>query len=464
MTINEILQYVESNEMVLDFRFSKSKIPMYLYVRFMLLQHIIDGNFGLSNSSPKLELSLFERTKYIVQTFVNNIFFAPKKDILIFSTGIVNNLEDGVFVNRLYDSFCSLCIGDTQIFETSAKMKYLLPKKRKVYFIDIIDVLSIGFSKIIPISKKDKTEVNNFIHYLDSLGIEHFDVQKLDNIRKKLLGLSVRINVSYLLYKAFFKFKFPKLIIVEDGHYGGKSHIFKVAHELGIRTAEYQHGYIGLAHPAYNFHQNIVGNVESFLPEYLLTHGRYWSERIRIPAKKIEVGFPGLTEKISKYNLNVESHKKRILFISGGTVPDKLNTLVKDILPALVSIGFEVFIRAHPLEASLLEERYGELISMGVMADTCSLYDSLAQSNVVVSLEVSTVLYEAVYFCGEIYMANSEYTMFYEPNPVFLTFNNGAELLDSIQSQKKIQYPPSYFWEPDWSKKYRDFITSAIGT
>lgn len=179
-----------------------------------------------------------------------------------------------------------------------------------MYFTDIIDLLAIVFAAISYPTKNDKAEVNGFVDYIAGLNIEYLNNEKLEAVKKKILEISVRLRFSCALYKLFFKIKSPKIIIVEDGHYGAKSHIIHIARKLGIKTAEYQHGYVGLAHPAYNFHKNIASNVESFLPEYLLTHGKYWSEIVRTPAKKIEIGFPNLTEKINKYDIGSKKSQK----------------------------------------------------------------------------------------------------------------------------------------------------------
>ena len=95
MKFDDILEILEADGKILDFRFSKSQIPMYLVVRFILIQSLINKEFNLSNPHVKAnKSSTKEKLKYIYYTLKSNLFFAPKKDIYIFSSGIVNKFEN----------------------------------------------------------------------------------------------------------------------------------------------------------------------------------------------------------------------------------------------------------------------------------------------------------------------------------------------------------------------------------
>ena len=134
MKFDDILEVLESDKKILDFKFSKSQIPMYLFIRFILIQSLINKEFKLSNPHVKSNKKpLKEIFKYIYHTLKSNIFFAPKKDIYIFSSGIVNKFENNRYTNRLYDEFYQLFKDKTQIIESSVKLEYLLPKKEKIY-------------------------------------------------------------------------------------------------------------------------------------------------------------------------------------------------------------------------------------------------------------------------------------------------------------------------------------------
>lgn len=461
MKFDDILEKLESDGKILDFKFSKNKMPMYLMVRSGLIQLLINKEFNLSNPHIKANSrSINEMLKYIYHTLKSNIFFAPKKDIYIFSSGIVNKLEGSKYINRLYDKFNQSLYDKTQIIEGSVKLGYLMPKKENIYFKDIIDIIIVLISKVIKVKDEDFIEIEKLIIFLEKSKL--FEKDDLAEIKYSLIKWSKRIDFSYWIYRQLLKIKKPKLIIVEDGHYFGHTSLLQAAKSLGINTAEYQHGYVGLAHPAYNYHKNIFGEIKEYLPEYLLTHGEYWSSVTRTPSEKVAIGLADLSNKIEKLE-KIEKETNTILFISGGTVYKTLNKLIKKSFVDLKELGYTILLRPHPSELPALEERYSNLINMGIKIDTVSLYDTLQKVDIVVGMEVSTVLYEAVCFSDKIYLMNTGYTKFYEPKTCFLSFTNKEELIQNIKEEKTLNHDANYFWDNNWKKNYINFIENTIG-
>ena len=458
MKFDDILEVLEADGKILDFKFSQSQIPMYLVVRFMLIQSLINKEFNLSNPHVKANSkSIKEIFRYIYHTLKSNLFFAPKKDIYIFSSGIVNKLENDKYTNRLYDGFYQLLKDKTQIIESSVKLGYLLPKKEKIYFRDLIDIMIALCSKIIKLKKDDIYEINGFIEYLKNKNLFDKDDLIFYDIKKLLIKLRKKMNISFFAYKQFLKIKKPKLIIVEDAHYFGYLSILVEAKKLGIKTAEYQHGYIGHAHPAYNYHKHIFNDIKDYLPEFFLTHGSYWSEVVRTPSQKVSIGLADLSNKIDKIKITKKTFNK-ILFISGGTVFEELNQLIERSLKPLKDLGYEILLRPHPSEVPDIKIRYSNLINQGVKIDTSNLYNVLQEVDIVVGMEVSTVLYEAVCFTNKVYMINTKYTMFYEVASPFIAFNNVDELISLIVQNTSIKYAYQYFWEECVEKNYEMFI------
>lgn len=463
MKFDDILETLEADGKILDFRFEKSQIPMYLVVRFYIIQSLINKEFNLSNPHIKANnSSVKEKLKYIYYTLKSNLFFAPKKDIYIFSSGIVNKFENNKYTNRLYDEFYQLYIDKTQIIESSVKMSYLLPKKEKIYFRDLIDIVIILCSKAIKLKKDDIYEIDRFIEYLRNKNL--FDVNDTiyNDIKNILIKTRKKMCISFWLYRQFLKIKKPKVIIVEDAHYFGHFSLLVEAKKLGIKTAEYQHGYIGLVHPAYNYHENIFNDIKAYLPEYFLTHGNYWSEVSRIPSQKVHIGLADISNKIERIKISKKTSNK-ILFISGGTVFEELNQLIGKSLKLLKDLGYEILLRPHPSEMPAVEIRYSNLSNQGVKINTSNLYDVLQEVEVVVGMEVSTVLYEAVCFTNKVYMMNTKYTNFYEPKSAFISFNNDVELVNGIKESKFLEQDANYFWDNNWKQNYINFIENTIG-
>lgn len=462
MKFDDILETLESDGKILDFKFPQSQIPMYLIVRFNIIQSLINKEFNLTNPHIKAnKKSLKDTFKYVYHTLKSNLFFVPKKDIYIFSSGIVNKFENNKYTNRLYDEFYQLFKGKTQIIESSFNMSYLLPKKEKIYFRDLIDIVIILCSKAVKLKKDDIDEIDIFIEYLRSKKL--FDVNDMiyNDIKNTLVKISKRMSTSFWIYRQFLKIKKPKMIIVEDAHYLGHLPLLHEAKKLGIQTVEYQHGYIGLAHPAYNYHENIFDGIKAYLPEYFLTHGNYWSEISRTPSQKVHIGLADLSNKIDKIKID-KKISNNVLFISGGTKYEELNQLIEKSLKNLKNIGYEILLRPHPSEVNAVDKRYSNLKNQGVKIDTSNLYDTLQNIEVVVGMEVSTVLYEAVCFSNKVYMMNTQYTNFYEPKSPFISFDNDIDLIKNIKELKTLEYNSDYFWDSEWKSNYSDFVKKVL--
>lgn len=456
MKFDDILEKLESDGEILNYRFHKSQIPMYLVIRFSLIQSLINKEFDLSN--PHVQNSnrtIKENLTYIYHTLKSNLFFAPKKDIYIFSSDILNILDGDKYKNRLHNDLYNLYIDKSQIFEISTNYTYKEPKYNKVYFIDLIPILreflSIFFRKI----KQDILEIEELIFFINKrIGLDENQVQNLERILRRF---SLTVDIECFFYKLFIKIKKPKVLILDCAHYGVYIPLILAAKKFNIKIVEYQHGYIGLAHPAYNYHKNIFQTIKKYLPEYFLTHGKYWSNVARTPSKKIPIGLASLSKNIDKIS-KVEKQGKSILFISGGTVYKTLNALIKKSLINLQELGYTVLLRPHPSEFPAIQERYSSLIDMGVQIDAASLYSTLKEADIVIGMEVSTVLYEAICFTNKVYLMDTIYTTFYEPKSYFLLFKNEKELLDSIKEKRTLNYEASFFWDNNWEKNYKNFI------
>ncbi len=453
MNFDEILEDLESDGKILDFRFTHTKIPLYLFIRFSLIQSLVSKNFNLSNPSIQdNQKSIKGIVKYVYHTLRSNIFFAPKKDIYIFSSGIVNKLENGKYINRLYDEFYNIFKDKTQIIETSHNRSYFRPKKEKVFYSDIINIIIFIFSKFTNKNLKEQKNIDDFIEYIKGKNI--FDEEVIKQTNKTLNKILKVEKISIFMYKLLFILKKPKIIIVEDGFYGSHFFLMDIAKKMNIKIVEYQHGYVGLKHPAYNYHKNIFETIKEYFPSFFLTHGKYWSDRIRIPAEKIEIGMPNLI----KNKIFLKNSEKTILFISGGLVPDLINIFIKESFNKLNILGYKIIIRPHPSEYPAIEERYGQLIKLGVIVDKENLYETLKKVEIVVGFDVSTVLFEATCFTSKIYMMKTNFTNYYEPNSCFLSFENSEEFIKLIKNNQEIFYSDNYFWEKNWEQNYINFI------
>lgn len=451
---------IEKDPKILDFKFSKSKISMYLIIRQSLLQLLIDKKFNLSSPQENTKFNVFDFFLFSIHAIFYGLFFAPKKDIYVFSSDVVYNDIDGKNINRLYEDFVNTFPNKTQLILKSSSYKIIPKKTKKVYYDFPIKLISYLVSKLRPINKEDIKTANNLLSYISDKNFE-LSEDNLKELKKTLLINSNLIDYKTMLYEFFLKYKKPKLIIVEDAHYiNGTLSLIKTAKKLGITVAEYQHGFIAPGHRAYNFHENIQPLIKNYLPDYFLTFGQYWSNSVNLPAKKINIGNLNLSNfKISPYT---NSKKNQILIISGGTVYEKLIEFILNIKDKLMELGFQIVLRPHPLELLSSKNRYDILEKHNIVLDKHNLYESLSKSAIVVSMEVSTVLFEAIIFTKKIYLIDNEYSSFYQLNLPFLSFKDENSILVSIKNNDTINSDANFFWENKPLDNYRKFIQSVI--
>lgn len=449
---------VEKNHAIWSFRNGKG-IPLYLMIRFQILQSMIDRKFNLSNPHILPQLGFKDRLVYVLKALFNNPFRAQKKPVIIFSSGVVNSKSDnGLFYNRLYEYFLDTNTEKISLIETSNKFSFNTPKKSRVFYRDSLDVLVRLFSILPVISKSEQQVAKDFVVYLKEAG-----GVDADNYARSLIRGLAKYKAGYYVYRFFLKVKKPKLIIVEDASYGGLSYLVKAAKDQGIQVVEYQHGYIGLNHPAYNLNcKNLPEDIDQFLPSYFLTHGDYWSKQCRLPAQKISIGYPDLMNRLSGYLKKQRSPNSniKIIFISGGTIPDRLVAFVK----AFVELNpcFDVILRPHPSERPHMQQRYHDLLELKVQLDTEDLYKTLGDVDIIVGFEVSTVLYESIFFTDKIYLVDDDYANFYEPDSPFLRFDSPESLSSQIQSDAKLAITSDYFWAKDAEKRFSDFLQTQL--
>ena len=80
-----------------------------------------------------------------------------------------------------------------------------------------------------------------------------------------------------------------RLLIKEEACYGGADNACAIlaARNLGMVSAEYQHGAVSSGHNAYNF-APAISSAKSYrktLPDYFLAYGSWWAAQINAPVK-----------------------------------------------------------------------------------------------------------------------------------------------------------------------------------
>jgi hypothetical protein len=397
----EDLLTLEDDEILWNYRTSDG-IPLWLEIRWAIFWNLQRHKYRLSNPHQREILTLLDYMKFIINAFIKNPFRSGKDKVLIFSLSANYVREDNKFIDRLYDPYI-LGNDKFQIITSNSKIKILDPILNKCSISsDLFRIFIFLFSRIIGVRKKDKKTIEAFVKYLIEKRI--VKVGDRDNVIKYVTKNKKKNRVKRIIYKEYYKKKQPKAIIIQCAHYGDYCVEIMIAKRYRIPVIEMQHGFIGKGHLAYNYNYKSYDIIRDYLPDYIFTFGNYWNNNIRSPAKKIAIGYCYL-EKYSQNNNHNQS--KIILLVSGGTMPlsyIKIAKELKDILGGIYKLEF----RPHPSEIPKAADRYHEIADMGYRIDKENLYQTLNKASIVVSLELSTVLFEALMFTNNVYLIKNQ--------------------------------------------------------
>ena len=453
---------IDKNKKLLKCKFNNSTTPIYLIIRAYLFKKIIQNKFELETNIPPSKLPRASIFKYIFIALFKNIFFAPKKSIYIFSEEVLFIKKGNRYEYRLLDFLNELYSKDAQLITNSGNRIFKTPKKQNVFNLNLINDLSIIFGFFTRLKRKDKITIELFMDLLRSDKNVLLTEKQYEELHLVLVKIAKRKGFLKGAYNLFFKLKSPKLLILEDAHYlGEKAFILEHAKANGVITAELQHGYIGKSHYAYNFDESLNPILKKVLPDFFLSFGSYWNKQIRTPAKKVVIGNSNIIENVNQLILSkINQDKLNILIISAATNTKGIMSLCRALLTSELALMYNFTIRPHPSEKHNFEVRYKSILEEGVILDNNeNLYQTLKDASIVVSLDFTTVLYESVFFTKKIFLQKTDFSNFYESDPIFISFNDNQDLLRLIMEEQEIEIEPNEIWDTNSHSNFSSFLT-----
>jgi hypothetical protein len=471
MKIDDLFE-IESDPKILDYRFKTPDIPMWLPIRFQFYYDIVKRVNSLENPHVKVnpyKLLIKKKIDYITKSIFKHPFRGKKVDILIFGAGINNAFENNKFYNRLYDPLFDI-FNSIALIESSNKFSYPTPRYlNDIFYEDLVLIIAKLISKFKSFQEQDKDTIIRFIEYLKTrlihLNLPNF--VKIESYYTALQKLSINFQIRAGLYHNILSKFSPKVIMVEDGHYFGRIDLILSAKKMGIKVAEYQHGFINSNHFAYNFHLNLLDKIKLYTPDYMLFWGEYWSKNCNTPSKKTVVGFPYLSVKSKDVEERKKGNLKVILLCSGGNIPENYNNFGLLLTNKLGKQDYIYIFRPHPSERSESEKRYSQLLNAGYALDMGNLYDTLKSVDIFISLEATTVLFEAINFCNKVILLKTDASdLFLNYNDKELPFfvaNNEIELLQHIMSEQEItKEKRTAFFYPNYEEAFQNWYEGVL--
>ena len=474
LTLADILE-IENTPEILQFTCPGTDDLLWHSIRTLVLRMVIDQEvFGKPTQvtqEPGVSQSRIQKAKCVLDGLLYHVrLFNRRADILFFNSGITNILRNGRYFNRVSDYFALCYPESTLMIEEPHEWHHLRPRANPnvVYHIPFRMLVLLG-AKSSP-RRNINVATLNLLNYVrervkDVTGFQ-LSQSQLAFLQRMVGQYCASLNAQRMIYSALYKALRPKLIFFEDGSYGAKGPLIRTAKEMGILTAEMQHGMISSGHDAYNYAPLIreSAGYRRYLPDFFLSYGQWWSNQINLPAEVVPVGNPHYEVSRRHAVENVSPSRTMILLLSSGLDFEAYLAMART-LRNIVPAEYPVVIRPHPLERSAALSRYGQNPD-GILLDTTdNLYARLAESYAVVG-ENSTALFEAVGLVERIFCMTSPLSSFGLPDSPFEKFERVEELAAKMFAPGCGVISPELatsIWTGDWEANYRSFITQRVG-
>ncbi len=434
----------------------------------MVIDKEIYGKETLVKDDAKLPFG--KVLKCFADGYIHNLrFFKRQAKIAFFNSGVTNIKIGDAYFNRVSDYFSLSFPDSTLLIEDAFQFQHFKPRTNKNVMYHAPYILFAGFLSRLPLKTFNEHIVQRFIKFIESRlqGIVRFQLTDKQKglLHRILIGYCRSLGLQLDMYEKLYQRVNPGLIFFEDGCYGYRGHIIRLAKDMGIKTAEVQHGMISSGHDAYNYAPFIEqsSSYRKFMPDYFLAYGQWWIERINPPVEMIVIGNPYYEEMKQKYATG-HSSKNKILLLSDGVRFHTYFEMAKS-LKESVKNDYEIMVRPHPIERKFALEQFAQNDAGIIIDNSENLYERLAGTYAVIG-EISTALFEAVGLVHKIFVVNNEITTFGLPECPFEQFDSIEELktrLFSDNSGNVNETIAASIWADGWENNYREFITQCIG-
>ncbi len=459
----QVLWDVEARGALGERTFTRHGLSMWAYVRWVTALHLGDRFYGsnLRDLIATAPPTRRDRVRYVAEALARHPRWRARREfpILFVSSSVGCYPRGGVQFNRLTDHFAGCFPDDTLVVEHSDQYAFHLPRHHPhVTHHDGLLVEAAIEGALRGPSADDRRRIDAFVAELRGLLGEHVGDDYLALARNQLVKAAARADAWRRGYHALLDRVRPRLLLVEDASYGGYAHLVRWARERGIAVAEYQHGYIGNNHEAYNYAPALLaGAYRANLPDHFLSYGPHWSAQINLPAEMVQIGNPHLTEQCR--GLARTRHERAVLFVSGALdVPFYRRELPR--IAAGLPPGVTLRFRPHPEERPIVQQRYGDLLARHrIVVDTEPLaYQSVLDADLVIG-DASTLLFEADALGRPVVLLDYEQSHKAIPPGTFPYVDDWSSLPRRIEAGvTPTGTARPELWTPGWEQNYRNFV------
>jgi hypothetical protein len=380
------------------FEIKPQGIPIWEWMRSGVYRELLikKGIFNEAQTSVEMNVSSYLKGGYL---FLRNIvrrnpYFSGTSDFLFYGNPRRKLQSDGYWWDIYCDPIHTKCNLNYLQVESNYKLKHYRPARTENFayldFIHYTDFIKRQLGLVsVTLDAETKIVLDTAAEeFKNQFGIE------IDFVSKAEYHLRLRKSRRPLYMRLLSRID-PELAVVICSY--GKETFIECCKDQDIPVVELQHGIIREDHTGYSYPGN---RIKEMFPDYLLTWGEFWGDRVEFPIpdkRVIPVGYPYLEQRRNKHT-DVASNDQ-ILLISQRSIGKELSKFALE-LEQHPHIDHDIVYKLHPGEYDYWEEEYPWLVDADFEVIDSSeppLYELFAGSNIQVGV-YSTAIYEGMVF------------------------------------------------------------------
>jgi len=417
--IDDFLLFEEENGL---FECSINNWQWWAYIRVDIYENMVHKVYeNIEDSKLRRSEITFRKVFEVIKNCSYNhpILKAKQKDILIF-TGQTRNDDEGKYECRITDDIIAEMGDNVQSAEFIYEIEWghMEPVKTKALLkLDYMDVIPTLLNSIYTLSERKILDcVEDECKRIYTMMLKRYGTGfDLHTIVKRSKILYIRWRSRKGLLRSFLQRTSPKVLVEVCSYSASRMIMNEVAHDLGIKIIELQHGVISPGHIGYNF---LKKRRLKCAPDFLFVFSDFWRSYARFiqPVDNIvSIGFPYFDKMINKYShIDRKDVCLRILVLSQHTYTDLLFNDIKRMIDVLKkeNVKFHIVYKLHPRESSssIKDDVIWDNENIELVDDPADLlYKEFSNSDIQIGI-CSTALYEGLGYGLRTYILNYVYS------------------------------------------------------
>jgi len=461
---------VEDTPEILDFVVPGYGFILWPYVRFKILSNCLErffpGQYVLSPGLPTMKKA--GRYAFFIKTIFNTLRPWPKRPIWNYSH--VGSAFYKQRNGRLYNSYAeplAECLPEkTLLVDASpgpefipATAPYALRRARTI-------TLLAGKMAHYMSSAKYRILVDDFCAFVGERiqSVLGFSLAPdfMNATAEKLCHFTIPFAIAeQRLFSHFLKKDPPRLFIIDEAFYGQFGHLILAAKERGAMVADIQHGLVFKGHLGY-FWADAMNSSDALIrqiPDYFLTYGSYWHDKMRLPAycRLRVIGNPWFSIQAAS---QPPHGANGILFA--------LNSSYEEFAPAIQAVvqAFptkKIIVRPHPNEHQKFYASGAAMVPGAHIDTNRDIFDTFPEVDTVIG-EFSTSLFDAKALGKRVFSRTSALAKTILAGAAFEWYELADELVEKLKRTKLVvpKEEGEDIFGRNWECEYAGFI-SEIG-